>query len=727
MFAEESLLQAAMVLYLVAFVAYVVRFATRCLAGRRHRHGAAGWGWLAQTTMMVTRGVGAGRVPLVSMYEYLRRSPGWWRSPISSSNAAPALAGGVQAAGAPALVLAVALLAGASMLPVDLKQAEALMPVLKSDWLIFHVSGAVIAYGAAGLASALAFLYFVSYAEPSGAPARDVAGGAAALRAVARPGHLPRHPLRLSVPHPGERDRRDLGLQRVGSVLGLGSEGDLVAHHLDDLRLLPARPPAGRLAPPRRNFVVLVGIIAILFTFLGVNQLAAFSNSLHAYARRASSADRDRASSRRRRRAPPTGGGVGGASRRPGAGRAAGAAATLAPVKALPAGAAGRPLLPGLPRPGHAREEGAAGGPGDDARPPPIRDWPASTVTGHHGDPPPPAGRADRLRPLPRRWRRPHPPSPQGARRSPHDQHTPRATLGRRAYRAARLPRHARHPLPRRLDSTVGGQHRRHLQHLPRARGARLRRKRARRRGPRRATRTCPPAPPAIQSTRTSRPPERAGARRGRAPAPPATKTRACRRSTPPRQPARAATWGATTARRRSWATAAPRTARVATACTTSCPPRDPRSTRQSRQPPADLRPLPPRGRRALRLRHYPSPAHRPPRPDHLLREDRLPALHRAAHLQLRGLHRARPARPSAEARAPPLPSAPTRRGGAAVPAALPEPARSALAAHHQLHHPDGHRPAAGLAAVRPSPRASSASSAGWAPAPSSTAPRPCC
>lgn len=36
--------------------------------------------------------------------------------------------------------------------------------------------------------------------------------------------------------------------------------------------------------PPQTNAVVVVGIAAILFTFLGVNQIAAFSNSLHSYA-----------------------------------------------------------------------------------------------------------------------------------------------------------------------------------------------------------------------------------------------------------------------------------------------------------------------------------------------------------------------------------------------------------------------------------------------------------
>ena len=46
---------------------------------------------------------------------------------------------------------------------------------------------------------------------------------------------------------------------------------------------LHARLRAGWRAP-QTNAVVVVGIGAILFTFLGVNQLAAFSDSLHSYA-----------------------------------------------------------------------------------------------------------------------------------------------------------------------------------------------------------------------------------------------------------------------------------------------------------------------------------------------------------------------------------------------------------------------------------------------------------
>src|SRR4029079_15725094 len=35
--------------------------------------------------------------------------------------------------------------------------------------------------------------------------------------------------------------RRDLGTTDVGALLGLGSEGDVVVHHVGDLRRLPAR------------------------------------------------------------------------------------------------------------------------------------------------------------------------------------------------------------------------------------------------------------------------------------------------------------------------------------------------------------------------------------------------------------------------------------------------------------------------------------------------------
>ena len=278
---EETFLQAAMGLYIVALLTYLLRFATRWSAAGKVATAAAWLGLGSQTAMLAMRGLSAGHLPLVSMYEYL--SAFAWMVVLAYvifERRAMGTAEGVQAAGAPALLLATALLGYASTRPMPLKQAEELMPVLKSDWLIFHVSVAVIAYGAAGLASALALLYFVVHkAGPKARWLRDRIPPAVVLdRSVYQA-------VRFAFPF--------LTLVNVtGAVWAYQAWGRYwgwdpketwsLITWLIYVFYLHARLRAGWRAP-KTNAVVVVGIIAILFTFLGVNQLAAFSNSLHSY------------------------------------------------------------------------------------------------------------------------------------------------------------------------------------------------------------------------------------------------------------------------------------------------------------------------------------------------------------------------------------------------------------------------------------------------------------
>src|SRR5574340_92519 len=279
---EGLLFQAAMVLYLAALLGYLLRLTTRATKAASV---ATLLGWLgvaAQTAIFVMRGTEARHVPLVTMYEYLSAFA-WmvalaylvfqWRAGKDADT--------VQAAGAPALLLAVALLGYASTLPAQMKQSEELMPVLKSDWLILHVSVAVIGYGAAGLASALSLLFFISHRLGPISPwVRERVPSPQALdQAVYRA-------VRFAFPF--------LTLVNVtGAVWAYSAwarywgwdpkETWSLTTWLIYAFYLHARQRAGW-RPPQTNGVVVVGIAAILFTFLGVNQLAAFSNSLHSYA-----------------------------------------------------------------------------------------------------------------------------------------------------------------------------------------------------------------------------------------------------------------------------------------------------------------------------------------------------------------------------------------------------------------------------------------------------------
>jgi len=279
---EGTLFQAALVLYLIALLGYLLQFAAR---SEKFGQAATLMAWLgvaAQTAMMVLRGVSARHVPLVTMYEYLSAF-GWmvalsylvfqWRYGKAAE--------GVQAAGAPALLLAVALLGYASTLPAQMKQTENLMPVLKSDWLIFHVSVAIIGYGAAGLASALALLFFVRHRAGADSPwlTQRLPSAQVLDQAVYRS-------VRFAFPF--------LTLVNVtGAVWAYNAWGRYwgwdpketwsLITWLIYAFYLHARLRAGW-SPARTNAVVVVGIAAILFTFLGVNQLGVFSSSVHSYA-----------------------------------------------------------------------------------------------------------------------------------------------------------------------------------------------------------------------------------------------------------------------------------------------------------------------------------------------------------------------------------------------------------------------------------------------------------
>ena len=69
---------------------------------------------------------------------------------------------------------------------------------------------------------------------------------------------------------------------RMGSLLELGSEGNISAGHLVDLRHLPACTRHSWMAWQASRLVIDTGLAATLFTYYGVSF---FVPSLHSYAR----------------------------------------------------------------------------------------------------------------------------------------------------------------------------------------------------------------------------------------------------------------------------------------------------------------------------------------------------------------------------------------------------------------------------------------------------------
>jgi len=280
---EVTFVKIAIGLYLVAVGAHLLSFLARSVVARKLGVSAAWLGIAVQTALFVVRGISAGHVPLVSMYEFL--SAFAWMVALAylvfAWRYAGEAAARVQAAGAIALLLAVGLLGYAASLPSHMKEIETLMPVLKSNWLVFHVATAVVGYGAAGLASALACLYFVSHRlGPSQVWLRERLPSPIALdRAVYKS-------IRFAFPF--------LTLLNVtGAIWAYAAWGRYWGWDPKETwSLIPwivyvfylhARRRAGWRGP-RLNAVALVGLATIMFTFLGVNQLAAFSESLHSYA-----------------------------------------------------------------------------------------------------------------------------------------------------------------------------------------------------------------------------------------------------------------------------------------------------------------------------------------------------------------------------------------------------------------------------------------------------------
>jgi len=278
---EATFIKLTFGLYLAAALIYVVYAAARWERLGQLATAVAWLGVAANTAALVARGVAAGRVPYVSMYEYLMAFA-WavaaiylifeWRFSSARSDLRPA--------GSLAMLLALGLLGYGSSLSPELKQAETLMPVLKSNWLIFHVFTAIVGYGAAGVATALAVLYLARSRWP---------GEDSWLRRLPSPADLDQAVYRgIAFAFPF------LALVNItGAIWGYDAWGRYwgwdpketwsLITWLVYAFYLHARLRSGWRGA-KVNIVAIVGFATVMFTFVGVNQLATFSQSLHSYA-----------------------------------------------------------------------------------------------------------------------------------------------------------------------------------------------------------------------------------------------------------------------------------------------------------------------------------------------------------------------------------------------------------------------------------------------------------
>ena len=111
-------------------------------------------GLVLHTIALVCRGIGAGRLPLTNQYEFAT-SFAWglclvslifvirFRFPVLGAFAAPVIF----------LIIGYA--------AMQSKEVHELMPALRSNWLGFHVSTAIIAYGSFGVSFVLSIIFLL--------------------------------------------------------------------------------------------------------------------------------------------------------------------------------------------------------------------------------------------------------------------------------------------------------------------------------------------------------------------------------------------------------------------------------------------------------------------------------------------------------------------------------------------------------------------------------------
>ena len=154
LFLENGLFTATMLLYFAAMVLYFI-----FVAAKRVKIGHIAWfvilaGFILHTAALICRGIGAGRLPMTNQYEFAT-SFAWGLALVSLIFIRKYHFDVLGAFSAPVIFLVIGYAAMQS------KDVHELMPSLRSNWLGFHVSTAIIAYGAFGVSFALALVYLL--------------------------------------------------------------------------------------------------------------------------------------------------------------------------------------------------------------------------------------------------------------------------------------------------------------------------------------------------------------------------------------------------------------------------------------------------------------------------------------------------------------------------------------------------------------------------------------
>lgn len=151
---EKGFFYATLFSYIAAMALFFVFFALKSEKAGRIANTVMIAAFLLHTLALAVRGIGAGRLPLTNQYEFAS-SFAWgiclcylifqWRFDF-------------KAMGTFVTPVIVVIIGYAAM---QNKEVRELMPALRSNWLAFHVSTAIIAYGSFGVSCAVSAMFLM--------------------------------------------------------------------------------------------------------------------------------------------------------------------------------------------------------------------------------------------------------------------------------------------------------------------------------------------------------------------------------------------------------------------------------------------------------------------------------------------------------------------------------------------------------------------------------------
>ena len=151
---ENTLFTIVMLLYFAAMILYFLFIAVKREGLSKAAVLLQGAGLILHTAALVCRGIGAGRLPLTNQYEFATAFA-WGLCLVSLVFVVRFSFPVLGAFAAPVIFLIIGYAAMQS------REVHELMPALRSNWLGFHVSTAIIAYGGFGVSFVLGIIFLL--------------------------------------------------------------------------------------------------------------------------------------------------------------------------------------------------------------------------------------------------------------------------------------------------------------------------------------------------------------------------------------------------------------------------------------------------------------------------------------------------------------------------------------------------------------------------------------